>query len=43
MTKGYRDIPGWIVEKLKSQFEFYIIKLDNGIQIVAGPSAFVIE
>lgn len=43
MTKGYRDIPGRIVEKLESQLEFYVIKLDNGIQIVAGPSAFVIE
>jgi len=43
MTKGYRDIPGRIIEKLESRLEFYLIRLDNGIQIIAGPSAFVIE
>jgi hypothetical protein len=43
MTKGYKDIIGVIIEKLESQFEFYLIILDNGIQIIAGPSAFTIE
>ena len=43
MTKGYKGINGTIMDKLDSQFEFYVIKLENGIHIVAGPSAFMIE
>ena len=43
MTKGYKNVKGVIVEILESRLEFYVIKLDNGIQIIAGPSAFVIE
>lgn len=43
MTKGYKDILGTIVESLESQYEFYIIQLDTGIHIIAGPSAFIIE
>ena len=40
MTKGYRGVRGVITEKPESTFEFYVIRLDNGIHIVAGPSAF---
>ncbi|UCB48127.1 MAG: hypothetical protein JSW56_13370 [Deltaproteobacteria bacterium] len=43
MTKGYKGVKGVIAEKTESRFEFYIIKLDNGIHIVAGPSAFISE
>jgi hypothetical protein len=40
MTKAYRGIKGVIVEKTGSDFELYILKLDNGLKLVAGPSAF---
>ena len=40
MTKGYRGVRGVITEKAESSFEFYVIRLDNDIHIVAGPSAF---
>lgn len=40
MTKAYRGIKGVIVERTKSRFELYILKLDNGLSLVAGPSAF---
>lgn len=43
MTKGYKGVNGVITEKTDSKFEFYIIKLDNGIQIIAGPSAFITQ
>jgi hypothetical protein len=43
MTKGYKGVKGMIAERTDSRFEFYIIKLDNGIHIVVGPSAFVRE
>ena len=43
MTKGYKGVKGLIVERTDSRFEFYIIKLDNGIHIVVGPSAFIRE
>lgn len=43
MTKGYKGILGVIEEKTDSPFEMYIIALDGGIRIVAGPSAFVPE
>lgn len=43
MTKGYRGVRGVIMDKTLSRFEFYIIKLDNGINIVIGPSAFITE
>jgi hypothetical protein len=42
MTKGYKSLSGIIMEVLDSQLEFYIIKLENNIQIVAGTSAFTI-
>ena len=41
MTKGYRGIEGVVVEKTESQFELYILKLDNGLNLIAGPSAFI--
>ncbi len=40
MTKGYRGVRGVITEKPESGYEFYVIKLENGLHIVAGPSAF---
>ena len=43
MTKGYKDVRGVIAEKTDSPYEFYVVLLDNGINIVVGPSAFVIE
>lgn len=43
MTKGYRGVKGVITEMTDSSYEFYLVKLDNGINIVAGPSAFTIE
>ena len=41
MTKGYKGTQGTIVERTESEFEFYILKLDNGLQLVAGPTAFI--
>ncbi len=43
MTKGYRGVRGVITERPESMFEFYVIHLENGIRIVAGPSAFEAE
>jgi hypothetical protein len=44
MTKGYRGVRGEILERTKSRFEFYVLRLENGIHLVAGPTAFqVIE
>ena len=40
MTKGYRGAKGTIVLKTDSEFEIYVISLDNGLRIVAGSSAF---
>jgi len=40
MTKAYRGIKGVIVERTKSRFELYILKLDNGLSLIAGLSAF---
>jgi hypothetical protein len=40
MTKGYRGADGTIVLKTDSKFELYVISLDNGLRIVAGPSSF---
>jgi len=41
MTKGYRGVEGVVAEKTKSRFELYILKLDNGLNLIAGPSAFI--
>ena len=43
MTKGYKDVKGVITEITDSQYEFYVVLLDNGINIVVGPSAFTME
>ena len=43
MTKGYKGVSGTVIEKTQSQFDFYVIRLDNGIHIIAGPSAFTVE
>lgn len=40
MTKGYRGVAGTIHGTIQSQFEFYVVELDNGIRIVVGPSGF---
>ncbi len=40
MTKGYRGVKGVILQQTGSRFEFYVVRLENGIHIVAGPSAF---
>jgi hypothetical protein len=41
MTKGYRGVEGVVAEKTKSRFELYILKLDNGLNLIAGPSDFI--
>ena len=41
MTKGYRGTEGVVIEKTESRFELYILKLDNGLNLIAGPSAFI--
>jgi hypothetical protein len=41
MTKGYRGVTGIIEMKTDSPYELYVIALDNGIRLVAGPNAFV--
>ena len=41
MTKGYRGIEGVVTERTESRFELYILKLDNGLHLIAGPSAFM--
>jgi len=43
MTKGYMGVKGVIVEQVDSSYEFYMIQLDNGLNIVVGPSAFIVE
>lgn len=40
MTKGYRGVRGVILDRPDSPFDFYLIRLENGIHLVAGPSAF---
>jgi len=42
MTKGYRGAEGTIALKTDSKFELYVIALDTGLRIVAGPTAFVL-
>jgi hypothetical protein len=43
MIKGYKGIAGVINQKTDSPFELYVLTLDTGVKIVAGPSAFVGE
>ncbi len=40
MTKGYRGAEGTIVLKTDSKLGLYVIALDSGLRIVAGPTAF---
>jgi len=41
MTKGYRGIEGVVTARTESRFELYILKLDNDLHLIAGPSAFI--
>lgn len=41
MTKGYRGVRGTILERTDSDYEIYVLKLDNGIHLAAGPQAFI--
>ena len=43
LTKGYRGEKGTVTEIIDSQFEFYVIRLDNEINVIVGPSAFSVE
>ena len=43
MTKGYKGVKGTIVETTDSPYEFYVVGLDNGINMVVGPSAFILD
>lgn len=43
MTKGYTGLRGEVLEKTGSSYNLYVVKLKNGIHLVAGPSAFVPE
>ena len=40
MTKGYRGVEGTIASKTDSKLELYVIALDSGLRVVAGPTAF---
>jgi hypothetical protein len=41
MTKGYKGVKGVILKRTRSEFELYVLKLHNGIHLIAGPSAFI--
>jgi len=43
MSKGYRGATGVVAYPTDSSFDLYVISLDTGMKIVAGPSAFVVE
>lgn len=43
LTKGYKGVEGVIKETTDSQYEFYVVALDNGINIIVGPSAFIVK
>jgi len=43
MTKGYRGVKGKIEMKTDSRFELYVIALENGIRLAAGPSSFEVS
>jgi hypothetical protein len=40
MTKGYNGVKGEIIDNLDSPLEFYVVRLENGMHPVVGPSAF---
>jgi hypothetical protein len=41
MTKGYKEAEGVVTQRTGSPFEFYILKLNTGLNVIAGPSAFI--
>ena len=41
MTKGYKGVKGVIKEITDSHYEFYVVSLDNRINIIVCPSGFV--
>ena len=41
MTKGYKGVKGIVIDKTESRFELYMLKLDNGLNLIAGSSAFI--
>jgi len=41
MTKGHKGVKGTVIERTESEYELYVLKLENGIHLVAGPTAFV--
>jgi hypothetical protein len=43
MTKGYRGEKGVIVRRTRSEFEFYVVRLENGMNLVVGPTAFILR
>lgn len=43
MTKGYKDVRGIITEKTDSPYGFYLVRLDNDINIVVGEEAFIVD
>ena len=44
MTTGHRGVKGEILERTQSQFDYFVLKLENRVHLVAGPTAFeVIE
>lgn len=40
MTKGYKGVKGLVLERTGSRFELYVLRLENGLHLVAGPTAF---
>jgi hypothetical protein len=43
MTKGYRGTTGVVAYPTDSRFNLYVIVLNTGMKIVAGPSAFAVK
>ena len=41
MTKGYRGVKGEIIAATGSEYELYVVRLENSVHLVAGTSAFV--
>lgn len=41
MTMGYKGVRGTAIERTESEYELYVLKLENGIHLVAGPTTFV--
>jgi len=40
MTKGYKGTKGTLLGRTGSRYALYLLELDNGIRLVAGPTAF---